>query len=788
MKRWLLRPGYPKYRTADGNQFSFRCRPHNEKDRNQSNTFCSVLFPDKPSERARSKLTNAWNWNLPYSKDSYYHALFPRAWTVYNSFQPNIRLQSMQISPVIANNYKESCYPVAVFAWEIDNLSDIEQDVSLMFTWENTIGLMLSKHGIGHENKMFEVTENDRKFIGINMKYEQRVICEYKKKKYKHSSTFADPMSYTIAVEDTGNGKISYRTSTLVTDEIDSLKLWKLFDSDNHVTENNSYKTKKEERTCGALWYSNTIAPKSKVYVQFSVAWDLPIIRFGSSRGYTRRYTRFFNGDNISQQIAINGLINWKDWNKKIDEWQYPILNDTKLSTKYKYGLFNELYYLVAGGSEWVDSIITVDTSNETIEESSSVLEEEDTLVDLDEEEEDYQWICSKEYGKFLYLESLEYLMYNTYDVHWYASFALAMNWPQIEITLQRDIAKATLEDYSQNWKLMSSGKKSRRKIRGAVPHDVGNPGGDPWFSVNSYNIQDISRWKDLNSKFILQTYRDYLLIDDILFLEELWPAIDEAIMHLLLFTNVDDPISKPTDKYNGESPYLHCMVENQGFPDQTYDAWSVTGCSAYCGGLWIACLQAAYKIAIILEKDEIAKYYSDKLKYAKEYYEKTLWNGSYYNYDSSGGTISDSIMSDQLAGNWYSLCCNLDYIVPKEHVESSLKVIYDYNLMKFENGKLGAVNGMRPNGKVDRSCLQSLEVWTGTCYSVASHMWLLGLSDISMQLAESVIQATYDLGYGFQTPEAWTRKGNYRAICYMRPLSIWSIQWAIQQKDKKQE
>ena len=37
-------------------------------------------------------------------------------------------------------------------------------------------------------------------------------------------------------------------------------------------------------------------------------------------------------------------------------------------------------------------------------------------------------------FGRYLYLESHEYLMYNTYDVHFYASFALIQLWPQLEV------------------------------------------------------------------------------------------------------------------------------------------------------------------------------------------------------------------------------------------------------------------------------------------------------------------------------------------------------------------
>ena len=33
--------------------------------------------------------------------------------------------------------------------------------------------------------------------------------------------------------------------------------------------------------------------------------------------------------------------------------------------------------------------------------------------------------------------------MYNTYDVHFYASWALAMLWPQLQISLQYDVGKS---------------------------------------------------------------------------------------------------------------------------------------------------------------------------------------------------------------------------------------------------------------------------------------------------------------------------------------------------------
>jgi non-lysosomal glucosylceramidase len=74
--------------------------------------------------------------------------------------------------------------------------------------------------------------------------------------------------------------------------------------------------------------------------------------------------------------------------------------------------------------------------------------------------------------------------MYNTYDVHFYASFALAMLWPKLELSLQRDVAMATMKQYPEQWEIMHTGKIAMRKVKGAVPHDMGNPGEDPWNKV----------------------------------------------------------------------------------------------------------------------------------------------------------------------------------------------------------------------------------------------------------------------------------------------------------------
>lgn len=52
-----------------------------------------------------------------------------------------------QISPVIPHNYKDSCLPVGVFIWNIENNNAEPRDVSITFTFKNGTGGSEDKNG-----------------------------------------------------------------------------------------------------------------------------------------------------------------------------------------------------------------------------------------------------------------------------------------------------------------------------------------------------------------------------------------------------------------------------------------------------------------------------------------------------------------------------------------------------------------------------------------------------------------------------------------------------------------
>ncbi|XP_020876619.1 non-lysosomal glucosylceramidase isoform X2 [Arabidopsis lyrata subsp. lyrata] len=721
--------------------------------------YSSVLCPTKPkSVRGKTEELGieSWDWNMKGYK-SMYHALYPRSWTIYNEPDPELRIVSRQISPFIPHNYKESSLPVSVFTFTVTNLGKEEATVTLLFTWENSVG---GASGLTGEHFNSTMMERD----GVH------AIALHHKTSNGHP-----PVTYAIAAQETEDVHVSECSCFLVSGhspkDITAKEMW------DEIKKNKSFDGLNSEpgspsrpgTSIGAAIAANVkVPPGCDRTVMFSLSWDCPEVRF-NEKTYHRRYTKFYgNLGDAAVKMARDALLNYVDWESQIEAWQSPILSDTALPDWYRVTLFNELYYFNSGGTIWTDGL----PPKERIERSKIINTEQNNIVT--ELFKKINVICAQIHspqslnaeehiGQFIYLEGIEYLMYNTYDVHFYSSFALLSLFPKLELSIQRDFAATVLFQDPTKKQIMSSGEWVPRKLLGSVPHDIGL--NDPWLELNEYNFFNTDRWKDLNAKFVLQVYRDVVSTGDQSFAKAVWPSVYTAVAYL-------DQFDKDEDE----------MIENEGFPDQTYDAWSVKGVSAYCGGLWVAALQAASAFASIVGENGVAIYFNTKYEKAKSVYEK-LWNGSYFNYDDSGSGSSSSILADQLAGQWYARACGLKPITKEEWIKKALETIYEFNVMKVKGGTRGAVNGMSPDGQVDTNSLVSKEVWAGTTYSVAACMIQEGQRERGFQTASGIYEAVWSdrgLSCSFQTPEAWNMNDEYRSLCYMRPLAIWSIQWAL--------
>jgi non-lysosomal glucosylceramidase len=585
-----------------------------------------------------------------------------------------------------------------------------------MFTWQNLVG-HFAGHDLDGANRNFAFRRQG--LVGVDLTRPGEVVHD------------AWDGSFAIAVrEQPGVAATCCAGFTLDA----CAAVWDDFAADGRLDDPaDSHPAAPERALAAAVALTLDLAPGETRRLPFALAWDFPQMQFGAGTRWYRRYTQFCGSSGRGALgLAAEALAHYPAWEAAIDAWQQPILADPARPTWYKTALFNELYWLVDGGTLWENGRVGDPPAPAGL-------------------------------GSFAFLECYDYPFYNTLDVNFYASFALLRLWPELEKRLIRDFARTVPQSDPELVQIEATGQPARRKLPGAVPHDVGGPAEDPLLRVNAYRWQDINLWKDLNSKFVLQLWRDYVVTGDLSLVRDTWPAVVQALDYLRAFDRDGDG-----------------LPEHDNLPDQTYDTWSMQGPSAYGGSLWLAALLAAQRLAHVAGDHAAAACYAEWFAAGQGAFEAKLWNGQYYRYDASDNSHSDSIMADQLAGQWYADATGLPDLVPPARVLSALRTIYRHNVQGFAGGQMGAVNGMRPDGLVDESSEQSAEVWTGVTYALAAFMLHRGLSAEAWATAWGAYNVTYNRGYWFRTPEAYDQAGNFRASLYMRPLSIWAIEHAL--------
>lgn len=716
--RWHIKAGVHKYAPIDGNQFAMF-----QQVEGDAQGVARVLTTDHPKNGELS----SWQWDYPVGAGEY-AALYPKSWYDYKweKFPAHVVLE--QFSPVLPNNYRESSYPVAVYRWHAENPTKHKVTVSILLSWTNMVGWFRTF------TRDFQGAPNQ----GNHNQFMREVVDTGTMKGvvFDRNRPNATPNEmdgqFAIAALESPGVEVSYQASFPA--QGDGKVIWQHFAKDGRLADNDTSWVSDGEKLAGAIAVRFTLEPGEKKTIPMVISWDFPVVEFGQGRKWNRRYTDFYGTTgNNAWTIARDGLRNATAWSDAIDAWQSPYVNDESKPLWYRGMLFNELYTLTDGGSFWGRP-----AGSDT-----------------------------KAAPTFALLECFDYAYYGTLDVRFYASLPLLKFWPDIDKQVLREFADTVPREWPEKgqwvWKSQQAGEPilHKRKKKGAVPHDLGVPEGDPFISVNEPGWQDTNDWKDLNSKFILMVYRDYVLTgrNDTAFLRDTWPAVREAITYLQQFD------------HGGGIP------ENGGYPDQTYDSWVVRGVSAYCGGLWLAALRASEEMGRALGDGEAAAQYHEMFLKAQKTYVSQLWNGDYFRYDTES-VSHGSIQADQLAGQWYANMTVLGDLVPHDMQLAAAKKIFAFNVMKFGAGEMGAANGMNADGSIMRDNEQGQEVWVGTSWGFAALLLSEGMHDEAYRTAWGLYHMIYESkGYWFRTPEAWDVEGNFRASMYMRPAAVWAME-----------
>ncbi len=324
--------------------------------------------------------------------------------------------------------------------------------------------------------------------------------------------------------------------------------------------------------------------------------------------------------------------------------------------------------------------------------------------------------------GNFGLWEGLGYCGMHTTDITYHASFSL--------ISLFPDLQK----------RQMLMGAKHQRED-GRVHH---------CFRPDMKSVGNGFDRVDINMQFVLMVLRDYLFTGDKTYLDKMWEHVKRAM---------DSTQTLDTDA--------------DGLPDHdtkrnTYDAWNFSGTPVYISVLWLAALKAAIRMADRVGDKACFDKWNSLLAKGKEALEEKLWNGEYYNLWKNNDKTDESLMTDQLDGEWFLRMIGLNGNLPDERVRSVLEFIFLHNF----DPEQGLVNATVPKNRwtsieTYNNC-QTIAVWTGIGYAFSALALSVGAAAVSDTVVGSIQSNQLRFGHYWDHWEC----GHH----YTRPMSSWSL------------
>ncbi len=253
----------------------------------------------------------------------------------------------------------------------------------------------------------------------------------------------------------------------------------------------------------------------------------------------------------------------------------------------------------------------------------------------------------------------------------------------------------------------------------------------------------------DMNMQFVLMVLRDYLFTGDREYLVSLWDNVKRAM----------DSIEKlDTDK--------------DGLPDcdtkrNTYDAWNFSGIPTYISVLWLASLKAACVISDRVGDRSRYEKWDGILQRGKKSLEEKLWNGEYYNLWRNKEETDESLMTDQLDGEWFLRMTGLSGNIPDERVAEVVDYIFRNNFDEEQGLKNATLPLNRKTTVHSYKNCQAEAVWTGIGYVFSALALSVGHNEISDTVVSSIHNNQFGLGHFWDHWEC----GHH----YTRPMSAWT-------------
>ncbi|MFS8082694.1 MAG: GH116 family glycosyl hydrolase, partial [Ginsengibacter sp.] len=216
--------------------------------------------------------------------------------------------------------------------------------------------------------------------------------------------------------------------------------------------------------------------------------------------------------------------------------------------------------------------------------------------------------------------------------------------------------------------------------------------------------------------------------------------------------------------------------------PNQFYGAWPWHGLSIYVAGFWLAALGMMERMAHAYGDFTTESLCQDWSRRALQAVEKNLWSGSAYLLyrDGASGKSSDTLLANQMVGQWCSRLHSLPSLYPPEHVRHALETVLAECSQPTE---WGLMNAVCPDGALDISGAPlSNGIFTGECIAAAATMAYEGLPDDGMEVARRMMEAiVLRNGAGWELPNLLNTDGKIiHGDDFYQMMIIWALPLAL--------
>lgn len=176
--------------------------------------------------------------------------------------------------------------------------------------------------------------------------------------------------------------------------------------------------------------------------------------------------------------------------------------------------------------------------------------------------------------------------------------------------------------------------------------------------------------------------------------------------------------------------------------PNQFYGAWPWYGVAVHVSGFWLAMLGMMAGMAAAAGDGPTQKrclLWKDK---AEKTLESQLWNGDSYllYHDPQSGKKCDTVLANQLAGQWCTRLHGLPGAFPAERVGRTLAKVKECCIRGTAHG---ALNSTRPDRSPDHTApRQSDGIFTGECLCLAATLVYENEKSLGLETARRLMAA----------------------------------------------